>query len=231
MKFIKDLGGKDYPFVDDNPIKQWTIFRAIYYGRWARAIFWVIVLICFFTGWWNGVRMNVELLEDLLFFILIGWAFVKYPVIYRFRLYSEGAICHSGFWEPRLGIKLAKYLLGFMMLALLVFTIYAGSILMLFGGVGITLFAGLAVLSREPEELSCRETKWCFHDLIIIDRHQKLVVVGHKDKRWDGFEFPVRKKDIEPLVALLRSLMPQAEVIELSWHWEAGLGSKKEFKF
>lgn len=228
MKFIKDLGGKDYPFVDDNPVKQWSMLRAFYYGRWARIIFWVIVLMCFFAGWRSNVKMNMELVRLLVPITLLGWAFVKYPFIYKYRIYNEGVICHHGLWEPRLGVKAAKYLLGFMMLALLVFTVYAGSILMLFGGVGITLLAGLGMLSREPEELRCRQTKWCHHDLIVVDRHQKLVVAVYKDRHWGGFELVVRKKDIEPTVALLRTLIPNARVIERSWRWSHGVGSQEE---
>jgi len=56
-------------------------------------------------------------------------------------------------------------------------------------------------------------------DLVLVDRKRKMLIASSQGNPTVGFEIHVEKHKIDEVVALLKTLMPNAEFREEEWEW------------
>ena len=225
------IKNSDYSFLFEEPLQAWEISRPLYCGRWFNQCCWVLSIFVF----WLGVYLEVEMSEPNLFTggsvgVIAFWLLFKTPYIYKYRLHVKGAVRYDCVWQSEPLILAAKIFAVFCIVVTIAIALLMGSIFALVGVGGMGFMAAIGILNRKPAKTDRLRTCWSRHDRIFVDKHQKLVVVGYRDKQrcFDGFELVVDKKEMQPLVELLQTLMPQADVVNRKWVWHRGVGSQKE---
>jgi len=84
------------------------------------------------------------------------------------------------------------------------------------GAMGLAACSKLMTFENPTEH---HATKWSRYDLVFIDRKRKIVVPSYQNNNMAGFAIHVEKRKIDEVVALLKTLMPNAEFREEEWEW------------
>ncbi|WP_341522016.1 hypothetical protein AABC73_00600 [Pseudomonas sp. G.S.17] len=86
-------------------------------------------------------------------------------------------------------------------------------------GLGAMAFAASSKLMTFENPVRQRTKKWARYDLVFIDRKRKMIVTSYQHNTMASFEIHVEKRTIDEVVALLRTLLPNAEFREEEWKW------------
>ncbi|WP_426142190.1 hypothetical protein [Pseudomonas sp. DWP3-1-2] len=86
-------------------------------------------------------------------------------------------------------------------------------------GPGAMGLAACSKLMKFENPIEHHSTKWSRYDLVFIDRKRKIVVPSYQNNTMAGFAIHVEKRKIDEVVALLKTLMPNAEFREEEWEW------------
>ena len=93
------------------------------------------------------------------------------------------------------------------------------SFIWMLAGPGAIGLAACSKLMKFENLIEHHSTTWSRYDLVFIDRKRKIVVPSYQNDTMAGFEMHIEKRKIDEVVALLKTLMPDAEFREEEWEW------------
>lgn len=204
-------------------LREWKIYRPVHLGyfHWVMGglVAFLIIGRLAITHTEGSAGGAATFFEFFSVAVPFGWIFTFHPYVYVYRISSEGGELqhwlHSPNWLGTFGVVVAVIYV-FLAIAAVAVT---GSIGMLAGSAILGFLIALKLAGYEPPEPEREDVLWSKCDLILVDRRRKMVVAGYKDQPMLGFVMLVRRKELDALVDLMRTVMPAAECREQGWEW------------
>ncbi|WP_426114980.1 hypothetical protein [Pseudomonas sp. DSP3-2-2] len=152
--------------------------------------------------------------------LLFLWLVVaRKKTIYSYILTEDGA--HVEDWQDYASFTpyIFKGIAITFFVAILTMIAMEPSFIWMLAGPGAMAFAASSKLMTFENPVRQRTKKWSRYDLVFIDRKRKMIVTSYQNNTMAGFEIHVEKRKIDEVVALLKTLMPNAEFREQEWKW------------
>ncbi|EPJ81841.1 hypothetical protein CFII64_16616 [Pseudomonas sp. CFII64] len=152
--------------------------------------------------------------------LLFLWLVVaRKKTIYSYILTEDGA--HVEDWQDYASFTpyIFKGIAITFFVAVLTMIAMEPSFIWMLAGPGAMAFAASSKLMTVENPVRQRTKKWSRYDLVFIDRKRKMIVTSYQSNTMAGFEIHVEKRRIDEVVALLKTLMPNAEFREEEWKW------------
>jgi len=152
--------------------------------------------------------------------LLFLWLVVaRKKTIYSYILTEDGA--HVEDWQDYASFTpyIFKGIAITFFVAVLTMIAMEPSFIWMLAGPGAMAFAASSKLMTVENPVRQRTKKWSRYDLVFIDRKRKMIVTSYQNNTMAGFEIHVEKRRIDEVVALLKTLMPNAEFREEEWKW------------
>ncbi|WP_341522014.1 hypothetical protein AABC73_00590 [Pseudomonas sp. G.S.17] len=208
-------------------ITEWTIKAHPYPMRLVDQVFGAFCLVPIgFYAYINayGEESSRGLYQGSCIFVLILLLFfwlviARKKTIYSYILTEDGA--HVEDWQDYASFTpyIFKGIAITFFVAVLTMIAMEPSFIWMLAGPGAMAFAASSKLMTFENPVRQRTKKWSRYDLVFIDRKRKMIVTSYQNNAMAGFEIHVEKRKIDEVVALLKTLIPNAEFREEQWKW------------